>query len=234
MKTTSIRLGMAICLVTASATLSRAGFISPSTWTRPTDDASATLGLTTYQEWDAFTSPTGPNLPDIAEINPSGIADALDAAAPGSGAFITSGGNIYSFSGVIEPRAVVPGYAYPGGTTNFLVQIESNGSDIDPADLTLNGTLVSALDGYSYTELSRTSLGGTGGSMVEHAWMFAAPTDLSSFQLDWGWGPTSSSLGRMSVDTQVMPVPEPASITLALASVAGLVFARRRLGATRK
>ncbi|MGD9720095.1 MAG: hypothetical protein AB7O59_02635 [Pirellulales bacterium] len=225
-------MGILVCIVAAAATELRAALINPS-WTRPASDGQAAGDLTTYQRWNVFTTTTGPNAPDVAEINPIGVANAYDAANATSGSFVTSGGNIYSFAAVINPVAVVPGYGV-GQPTDFLVQLITQGSEIDVNDLTLDGTLVSTLSNYSYTELSRVSLGGFGGFAIEHAWTFTAPVDLSSFQLDWGWGVSSSSLDVMSVDTHTAIVPEPASCGLALVGGLGVCLAlvawRRRRG----
>ncbi|MEX2112060.1 MAG: PEP-CTERM sorting domain-containing protein [Pirellulales bacterium] len=217
-----------VVLVAALATTTQAAFVNPS-WTRPVDDTQAATDQTTYQSWNVFTSTTGPNAPDVAEINPNGTANAYDSSSAASGSFVTSGGNIYSFTAVsIEPRAIVPGFA-TGELTNSLVQVLVQGSLIDVDDLTLDGVSVSTLADYSYTELSSTPLGGFGGAAVEHAWTFTAPADLASFQLDWGWNAESASLDRISIDTQVAAVPEPATWALALVGMLGLgVVARRR------
>lgn len=159
----------------------------------------ATADGTTYQEWNTFSSPSGPNEPDVEEpVNPNGVANLFDSAAPGSGAFIASSGNIYSFSGVIEPEATVPTTL---ATTEFLVQLRTQGSQIDVNDLTVNGEAATGLPGYSYTELDRVAAGGVfGGAIVDHAWTFtAAPASL--YTLEWGWGVTSASVDMLIIDT---------------------------------
>jgi hypothetical protein len=231
MKLFSLRLALAALFSLATNSLTQAAFITPSEWTRPSDDTTAANELTTYQSWDVFTSVAGPNNPDVAEINPSGVANAFDSAAPGSGAFLTGGGNIYSFSGVIEPSAIVPGYAESSHKTRFLLQVESNGNFIDLDDVLLDGVPVNTLEDFAYTELSNTPLGGFGGAMIEHAWEFTAPADLASYQLDFGWSAESASLGRLSVDTQAIPIPEPGTLALGVGGIgclAGMIFRARR------
>lgn len=201
----------------------------PTGWVRPTNDTEASDTLTTYQHWDNLGTTGQPTnvgiVPDIAEINPNGFATVIDSASPGSGSFFTSGGNIYSFSGVIKPEVALPGFA-TGNLVNFWVQLTTQGSDIDVNDFTLGGTLVNTLSNYNYTEVSRVPLGGFGGAKVEHLWEFTAPSDLASFDLGWGWGVTSSSLDILIIDTQV--VPEPSSL-LAFGMVGvGLLLRRRR------
>jgi hypothetical protein len=212
--------------------VARAAFITPSGWTRPANDGQAASDLTTFQHWDVLGGPTDitsvAKTPDLAEINPNGAATARDSSAPASGSFFTSGGNIYSFSGVITPQAVVPGYAAAGYLTEFLVQVRSQGQNIDTADLKLGGVQVSTLPGYSYTELSNVSLGGFGGFLIDHAWTFTAPADLASFTLDFGWGVTSSSLDQLSIDTHLTAVPEPASLAMATLGAIGIAVAARK------
>src|SRR5262249_26138009 len=81
-------------------------FISPS-WTRPTTTTQATTDSTTYQRYDVFTSATGPNTADVANLNPSGSANVYDTSGM---SFLTSGGNIYSFSAPTFIEAIVPNY----------------------------------------------------------------------------------------------------------------------------
>lgn len=213
----------------SGVSVARAAFITPSGWTRPANDGQAATDLTTFQHWDVLgTSGSDPALtktPDVAEINPSGAATVRDAAAPASGAFVTSGGNLYSFADVIKPQAVVPGYAAVGYQTEFLVQLRTQGQNIDTADLKLGGVLVSTLPGFSYTELSNVSLGGFGGFLIDHAWTFTAPADLASFTLDFGWGVSSSSFDQLSIDTHLTAVPEPASLAMVTLGAIGIAVA---------
>jgi len=203
-----------------AATGAQAAFILPS-WTRPANDAQALADKTTYQHWDLFQSTTS-NAPDVApEVNPNGLANAFDSAAPGSGSFIT--GNIYSFSGVIKPRAVVPGYNVSGNTLTVLAQLQSWGNAIDTGDIKVNGVDATTLPGYSYTALSSTN--DPQGLIVQHAWTFQVP-DAASIQIDWGWGVTSSSFTELIVDTR--SVPEPAGLGVALLAGAGILFRRNR------
>lgn len=215
----AVGIGLMLCAVAPAALV-----VPP--WPRPSSDAQAIADRTTWQHWNTFNSTTGPNAPDVAEINPNGTANAFDAAASVSGSFLTGGGNIYSPTGVIKPRVTVPGYSLSDHETRFLVQVISQGAPIDATELWLDGVPVISLPGYSYTELSRTALGGFGGFKIEHAWTFTASHDGVSFQLDWGWGAESASLDQIAVDTHAVRVPEP-SMWVAVAGVVGLLLARR-------
>ncbi|MGD9645929.1 MAG: PEP-CTERM sorting domain-containing protein [Pirellulales bacterium] len=238
MRVSSLVLAWMICPLLGGA--AHAAFITPSGWTRPVDDTAASSTLTTFQHWDVLGSsgddPALPKAADVAKINPNGAATVRDSSSPASGAFITSGGNIYSFSGVITPEAIVPGYAAAGYRTEFLVQLRTQGQNIDTADLTLGGVPVSSLAGFSYTELSNVDLGGFGGFLIDHAWTFTAPADLASFTLDWGWGASSASFDQLAIDTHLIPVPEPASLAMAgLASLGiALVVGRTRGNRSRR
>jgi hypothetical protein len=209
------------------------GFVSPA-WTVPTTNAQATATGTTYQEWDNFIPPGGPNAPDIGNVNPNGTPNAYDSSSATSGGFNT-GGNIYSFSGVITPRAIVPTSNLAGHYLNVLVQVQSRGSTIVTADtellaaLTANGVSVTTLPGFSHTETVASSLGAQGNVMNE-IWTFQLPADPATLQLDWAWGVTSASLDVIRVDTQSVSVPEPATIlSAAIAAVGlGLLGWRRR------
>jgi hypothetical protein len=206
----------------------RGAFIGPE-WGRPTDDLQALAGRSTYQSWNSFSGASAGNAPDVGEVNPNGVADAYDAGAPASGSFVTGSGNIYSPAGVIKPRAVVPSFGDADAVTEFLVQVATFGSEIDTGDLRVNGVPASTLPGYSWRELSRVIVGGGGpgsGAMVEHAWTFVAP-EAASFQLDFGWGVTSASLDRISIDTRTSPAPEPGG-ALVLITAGAVTVARRR------
>lgn len=199
-----------IIVLLLPASVARAQFTTPSDplfplqWTRPANDGAASAGHTTYQQWEVFSSTTGPNVPDVVEINPNGTANAFDSAAPGSLSFVSSSGNIYSPDGVIEPRATVPGYALASATVDVLLQVRSQGQEIDTADVKIGGLSISSLPNYSYHRLHELFLGEGqfGGSRVDHAWTFTVPADAALFQIDWGWNITSSSLDRLAIDTR--------------------------------
>ncbi|MEO0965118.1 MAG: dockerin type I domain-containing protein [Planctomycetota bacterium] len=199
-----VRVALTGLLAGPWAVSAQAAFSTPS-WDRPTSIGEATADGTTYQEWNTFSSVSGPNAPDVDEpFNPNGVANVFDSAAPGSASFIATSGNIYSFDGVIEPEATVP---TTQATTEFLVQLRTQGSDIDVNDLTVNGEAATGLPGYSYTELDRVAAGGVfGGAIVDHAWTFTADP-ASLYTLEWGWGVTSASVDVLIIDTLALLVP---------------------------
>ena len=119
-----------------------AQFVTPTAsldgWTRNVTPFS------TYGRWDTFLLPAGPNLPqqsmaigalplDAPDFN------AFDTGAPFNGAFITSGLNIYSFSGIIEPQTSSPGFDLGyGHRTDVWYQVRSLGVPPDLATFRLN------------------------------------------------------------------------------------------------
>lgn len=209
-----------------------AAFVTPTNWTRPADAASATATLTTYQEWNVFTSPGGPNAPDVANINPNSIAPNLANIADSSGAsFVTSGGNIYSPTAPIIIEAQVPQYGLTGDfATSVVFQVRTLGSELNYDGVRLNyndGTGDQSIAALSRQELSRVALGGFGGSRVETLFVFDVPAAPSSFRFAFQAAEDSVSLDSVAIDTQTVAVPEPASVGL-LAMVGAALLRRRR------
>ena len=100
--------------------------------------------LSTFAEWEFFSSPVGPNAPgtDIVVGTLPQDAPAFNAfdANPLSGSFITSGGNIYSFSGVVSPETTSPGFDLGYGfRTNVLFQVQTLGVTPNNDSFVLNG-----------------------------------------------------------------------------------------------
>lgn len=210
--------GSFVGAVIAAASAAPAAFVEPSAWRRPVAPAEAAMTRTTYQEWDVFFSSAGPNAPDVAEINPNGVPDAFDAAWQTSGSFVTSGGNLYSFAGVIQPRVQVPLPPSSARTaTEVLLQVRTFGALIDTDHLTVNGVPASQLGAYRYEERSRVEIsGGFGGFDVEHAWQFSVSAS-ELLRIDFAWGVSSSSLDRLAVDTRSMVRRTPVRIEAAIA-----------------
>lgn len=210
-----------------------AAFVTPTVWTRPSNDLEAQAGRTTYQEWNVFTSPGGPNDPDGGEVNPNpgtgpnaGKANVYDTSG---GSFITGSGNIYSPAVATLLDAEVPSYGLGGAySTSVLFQLRTLGNEVnyDTVRLTYN-------DGADHTiayslrqELARVGLGGFGGSQVDTLFSFEIPFSPSTFKIEFDAAGSSMSVDGVAVDTFTAAVPEPAS--LSLLGVAGFFLARRR------
>lgn len=163
---------------------------------------------TTYQEWNIFTSATAGNLPDVASSNLNGTAALTELTGLG---FVTSGGNIYSFSGATSFTVDVPDFDLGGGyLTNAVVQIRTQGTPVDTASFLFNG-----MTADSATLLYEEALGGFGGSLQDWQFVFSGfagnlPLDTVTFQASG----SSMSLDRISIDTQAVAVPEAGTILL--------------------
>jgi hypothetical protein len=248
-----------------SYSTARADFVVPTTtggysWNRPT-----TTGTNaTFQAWETFTSVTGPNAPQTVNgagtgdpavvttanfngfggpaastwsaINPGGTANAFDANAATSGSIITSGGNIYSFSGVVIPRLVIPnnldGVAgnNPTGATTLLLQVRAGGTPID-------GATVRLVDPISGTEISPfldqvLANSGSGMSAVQdRMFQFVVGGNADSYTINFSAAGASMSMARVAVDTHwdpTAPVPEP-SLMLMIGGAGLWVWRRSRL-----
>lgn len=210
-----------------------AAFVTPTDWTRPSNDAAAASARTTYQEWNVFTSPGGPNDPDVAEINPNVGAGPNPSKAnvydTSGGSFVTGGGNIYSFSVATLNDADVPSYGLGAtGTTDVLFQVRTLGTELDYANVRLvynDGTTNQTVAFTERQELERVSLGGFGGTQVDTLFRFDIPYSPSTFKIEFDASGSSMSTDRVSADT-LTSVPEPASF--AMLAAGGLLALRRR------
>ncbi len=171
-------------------------FVTPSDgygWSRGDNNSS-------YFAWDDFANPVGPNSPDIDAFPnplPAGWAAPVITETTGT-AFLTSTGNLYSITSVLEFEIIVPGQPVEDGTMTVLLQTNTQGREIDPATIVCDGT-----SPVEIVELNRVFLGPDGiggGSLVETLWRFEVPADgtaVITFEADG----ESLSLDKVSVDT---------------------------------
>ncbi len=168
----------------------------------------------TYQEWNTFTSALGgANAPDVASDNPNGSAQLVQTVP---GAFVTSGGNIYAPSSLVNFNVNVPDYGLGAGyLTTAIVQIRTLGTLPD-----LDGATVNGLFADSAEMGVEQPLGGFGGFLRD--WRFQwndVSGNLALNSIVFSSVETSMSLDRIAVDTISSPVPEPSSLSLVLLSV---------------
>ena len=224
-----VSLGMMSCAYGA--------FVTPEEWARPTSDAQAAADRTTVQEWNLFTSPGGPNDPDVAEVNPNaGVGPNLSKANvyDTSGAsFVTGGGNIYSPTALLALDADVPSYGLGGAYgTEVLLQLRTLGSEIayDAVRLTYagDGGTEHTINATSRRELERVQLGGFGGAQVDTLFVFDVPFSPASFKIEFDAAESSVSLDRVAIDTFTSLVPEPGMASVLGVAAAGLLGRPRR------
>lgn len=211
------RLGVAALVASFAVTSVQAAFVAP---------AFRGGADTTYQEWNVFTSSAGPNTPDVANSNVNGTANVVETSG---GSFVTSGGNIYSFSVPTFFTVTVPDFDLGSGyVTNAVVQIRTQGTPVDTTSVLFNGVAAN-----SATLLYTEALGGFGGALED--WKFIYTGVLSNLAVDtitFNATGSSLSLDRVSVDTQATAVPEAGSLVLGglVSVVAACVIRRRRQG----
>lgn len=181
---------------------------------------------TTYQEWNVFSSTGGPNAPDVANSNVNGTANVVELSG---GAFVTSGGNIYSPTFVTSFSVTVPDFNLGSGyVTNAVIQIRTQGTNVDTASVLFNGAAA-----QSATLLYSEVLGGFGGNLEDWEFVFSnVPGNLSLDTITFHASGSSMSLDRLSVDTQAVAVPEASSLVMVgIAAVTVLGVVRRRAAA---
>lgn len=204
------RTAVAGLVLAGTALQASAAFVVPNgvnyAWTR------GTTAKSSWAEWNVFTSVGGPNSPDVGTF----IGGAFPETAPAfnvfdsnssSGSFITSGGNIYSFSGVISPQIEFGNFGF--GTsynTTILIQVRTLGNELNASSVTLNGSIAPV----ETTELARSTLGGFGGFEVDTLFRFELTENLGSYVVDFDAQTTSMSLDRVAIDTYAfIPGPSP-------------------------
>ncbi len=186
-------MALAFALPTLAAAPAMADFVTPDAfgWSRGSENS-------THYQWDIFSSPTGPNLPDVASFPaplPEGWA-APDVVDGSEGSFITGTGNIYNLDFPLQITSTIPNYALgDGAVTRVLVQVRTQGTEIDPASVAFGGVAPSQTQ-----ELSRIPMGEFG-AIVETLYLFEVPGSAALYTLEFDAEQGSMSLDRLSVDT---------------------------------
>lgn len=202
MKATLVRFSVVIGV---TGSIAMANFVVPDgdifPWARGSSADSA------WAQWEVFESPSGPNAPDVGSffggIVPPG-APAWDVYDGTGAAFITSGGNIYSFAEPLDITVVAPGFDYgPGHITTVLLQVRTQGSEVDHATVRIGDAAP-----VDSVELHRETLGGGfGGVLVDMLYIFELEGSEASYTIRFNAEASSLSLDRVAVDTYTVAVP---------------------------
>jgi hypothetical protein len=213
----SVRVSLVVAGIALAVTNSptSAEFVVPDgsnfAWTR------GVTQLSLYTEWNVFTSTAGPNSPDVGSyiggsLPPRAPAfNAFDADWASSGSFITGGGNIYSIAGIISPHIEFGGFDLGSAyNTTVLMQLRTQGTEFNPATVSLNG----AIAPIETTELYREPLGGFGGFIVDTLFRFEVTGNLDSYVITFDATEGSMSLDRIAIDTftSIASAPCPADM----------------------
>jgi hypothetical protein len=218
----SLSSSAAVVALLAAPVPALANFVVPDginyNWTRGSTPNSA------FAQWEVFTSTAGPNSPDVGSFTGgtfAGGAPAWNTFDRNPFSFVTGGGNIYSFGGVVAPQVDIPNFGLGAGyVTTVLLQVRTQGTEVDPASVLIGGVAP-----VQTTELFRQTLGGFGGSLVDTLYRFEIPGNAAGYTLQFQASGSSMSLDRVAVDTfTVVPAPGAA----VLLGVGGVLVGRRR------
>lgn len=212
-------------------------FIAPNGTTSPFEDWSLGDANSVHAQWEVFTDAysTPGNLPDVAGSypaagSPSGAASVVTGNT--SSAFLTGGGNVYSFAAPTSFTVTVPNYGLGAGwNTRFVAQIQNQGSLLDFSSVLLSYDGGNQMLPFDYTD----EMAGNAAAENLFAWDLAG-FNPATFTLTFNASSSSMSLDAIAVDTFTqqeafapMAVPEPATGAVAALGLIGTLAARRRL-----
>ncbi len=173
-----------------------------------------------YAEWNIFNSNPDTS-PDVSLLG-SGSYHVGDTT---SGAFLTSGGNIYNPSFPLVVSVTANGLG--AGTSNVYLRVATLGAFDTALNQSLTGFTLNGAAG-TYTELfNEVITGGFGGNEVEGLVSWLGVTHTGALNIAFNAIGGSVSLDQLSLD--VAAVPLPAAVYLMGSGLAGIAaMARRR------
>jgi PEP-CTERM motif len=178
-----------------------------------------------YAEWNWFTDDSATSgIQDMSpDVGSSGVSVAHTYETSGA-AFLTGGGNIYSFA---APTAFTTVLADASGTTTgtrtVALRIATLGN-LPQQAATLNGVSAQAVEVFSAASGSSF-----GGNENEYLWLWSNVSSAASYTFQFNAAESSMSLDQLAVyASPTSAVPEPSAIALALAGLGALTLAARR------
>ncbi|MGC4060332.1 MAG: PEP-CTERM sorting domain-containing protein [Aquabacterium sp.] len=195
---------------------------------RTTSWTNASSG-TLYAEWNWFTDDSASAgiqdfTPDVGSFGTS-LAHVYETSGT---AFITGGGNIYSFAAPTSFTSVLgDASGVAAGARTLALRISTIGNLPLPT-ATLNGVNAQAIEVYSGDSGSAF-----GGAEKEYLWLWTGVTPAANYTFQFNAAESSMSLDQVALyagPAAVAAVPEPSSAALLLAGMAavGCVLRRRR------
>lgn len=191
------------------------------------------LANTEWAGWDGFTKAYGApgnaqHLANAGNVGLGGIGGGILTQTGTSTAFLTGGGNIYSFSAATG-FSLTDSTPYTLGTVTF--QAATLGSLMDYDSMFLRYDNGGGLQSLATTrvELFNGAAGGMGGADVTSLWQWdVSALGINSFEIVFNASESSMSFAAASLDTAgiTTAVPEPATGGF-LAGAAALMFIGR-------
>lgn len=179
----------------------------------------------TYSGWKVFADDVPGGL--INDNTPEFGSGGASLTETTGTAFVTGGGNIYSFAAATAFTVNVPTVNLGPSPfdTRIVAQFRTLGTELDYANIKVNGATASII--YKSDPIA---LGGFGGNQYDYlaAWDLTSVT--GPLTLTFNAAGSSMSLDELHVDTfsSVAAVPEPSSMLLMAAAVGGAGYRKWR------